>query len=182
MLTAEREALVVENIKLTHHIAKKYFHPYLDHDDLASIGTIGLIKAAKIFDESKGYKFSSLACDVIEREIIKEIIKLSRAKRRGVVHSFNEPIADDLTYEDTIFDSRDFESEIVNHLSLYKALKELTILEQCIVINYFGLFGAEPINQPTLSKHLGISQAHVSRIFRKTLLKLKKYIEGEETK
>lgn len=108
MLTAEREALVVENIKLTHHIAKKYFHPHLDHDDLAGIGTIGLIKAAKTFDESKGYKFSSLAYKAIEREIIKEIIKFSRAKRNGIVYSFEDHIADNLTIGDTIFDTKNF--------------------------------------------------------------------------
>lgn len=178
MLTAEREVLVVENIKLTHHIAKKYFHPYLDHDDLVSIGTIGLINAAKTFDESKGYKFSSLAYKAIEREIIKEIIKFSRAKRNGIVYSFEDHIAVNLTIGDTIFDTKNFEREIVNSLSLYKALKQLTLKEQLVVIYYFGLFENEPLNQKTIASLLGVTQTIVSRILRKALLKLRKCIEG----
>ena len=40
-----RDKLVEHNLRLVAHIIKKYYAKESEHDDLVSIGTIGLIKA-----------------------------------------------------------------------------------------------------------------------------------------
>ena len=47
------EKLVAHNLRLVAHVAKKYYGSGSDNDDLISIGTIGLIKAASSFDYTK---------------------------------------------------------------------------------------------------------------------------------
>ncbi|MGR6906183.1 sigma factor [Lysinibacillus sp. BSL11] len=53
MQTAEQERLVVENKRLVHFIAKRYYQQNMEHDDFAQVGMIGLIKASRIFDAKK---------------------------------------------------------------------------------------------------------------------------------
>ena len=49
-----RDRLIVHNLRLAAHIAKKYASPEADSDDLVSIGTIGLIKAVNTFRPEAG--------------------------------------------------------------------------------------------------------------------------------
>ena len=65
-----RTYLVSHNLRLVAHIVKKYYAASNDQDDLISIGTIGLIKAANTFDYSKGIRFSSYAARCIENVIL----------------------------------------------------------------------------------------------------------------
>ena len=65
-----RNKLVEHNLRLVAHIIKKYYAVQSDHDDLVSIGTIGLIKAINIFDSEKQIRLSSYASRCIENEIL----------------------------------------------------------------------------------------------------------------
>ena len=67
---AAREKLIRHNLRLVAHIIKKYYASYRDQEDLISIGTIGLIKAASTFNSSKGTKFATYASRCIENEIL----------------------------------------------------------------------------------------------------------------
>ena len=72
-----RNELVEHNLRLVAHIIKKYYASYRDQEDLISIGTIGLIKAASSFNSSKGTKFATYASRCIENAILSQ-----RNKRR----------------------------------------------------------------------------------------------------
>jgi len=48
-----------EHIGLVYHIAKKYTN--IEFDDAISAGSLGLVKAANTFDESRGFKFATYA-------------------------------------------------------------------------------------------------------------------------
>lgn len=66
--------LVTENTALVHYIVHKYFNKTscdFDYDDYVSVGNIALVKAAKYFDESKGYKFATYASKLIYGEILR---------------------------------------------------------------------------------------------------------------
>ncbi|MDF2499345.1 MAG: Grass [Anaerosporomusa subterranea] len=66
------EHLVNENIRLPAYIVEKYCYMHLSYcefEELVSVGNIGLVKAAKHFDVSKGFKFSTYACSAIRGEI-----------------------------------------------------------------------------------------------------------------
>ena len=65
-----KNKLIEHNLRLVAHIIKKYYASYRDQEDLISIGTIGLIKAANSFNSSKGTKFATYASRCIENTIL----------------------------------------------------------------------------------------------------------------
>lgn len=75
----EQEELVLNNLKLVHYFVNKLDVPYRDYEDIISIGTVGLIKAAITFDSSKGLEFSTYAGKCINNEIL---LHLRREKKR----------------------------------------------------------------------------------------------------
>ncbi|MCL2055880.1 MAG: sigma-70 family RNA polymerase sigma factor [Oscillospiraceae bacterium] len=64
-----KNKLIEHNLRLVAHIIKRYYSNIRDQDDLISIGTIGLIKAASTFDYEKGAKFATYASRCIENTI-----------------------------------------------------------------------------------------------------------------
>ena len=64
-----REQLIVHNLRLVAHIARKYEKSPSDRDDLISCGTIGLIKAVSTYADGKG-ALSAYASRCIENEIL----------------------------------------------------------------------------------------------------------------
>ncbi len=66
---SEFDSLVTENTGLVHACAKKFSGRGVEYEDLYSCGCIGLVKAAKRFDPTLGFKFSTYAVPVILGEI-----------------------------------------------------------------------------------------------------------------
>ena len=56
---AAKNQLIEHNLRLVAHIVKKYYAVSGEQEDLISIGTIGLIKAASTFDYEKGTRFAT---------------------------------------------------------------------------------------------------------------------------
>ncbi len=63
------EKRVNDNLKLVHLCCHKMSNKGIEYDELYSTGCLGLVKAAKKFDEKKGFKFSTYAIPVILGEI-----------------------------------------------------------------------------------------------------------------
>lgn len=66
---SREESLVTDNLGLVHLAAKRFMQRGIDYEDIYQAGCLGLIKAAKKFDASLGYKFSTYAVPVIIGEI-----------------------------------------------------------------------------------------------------------------
>lgn len=64
-----RDKLIVHNLRLVAYIVNKKYPDCKDADDLVSIGTIGLIRAAETFDCSQNNRFSTYASRCIDNAI-----------------------------------------------------------------------------------------------------------------
>lgn len=86
------ETLISENIGLVKNIARRFFGRGTEYEDIVQIGTIGMIKAAKSFDESYNTVFSTYAVPLIIGEIRRYfrddgMIKVSRDIRKKALLS-----------------------------------------------------------------------------------------------
>lgn len=61
--------MIEKNLGLVGSVCKKYLHMNYEYDDLFQVGCIGLTKAVKNFDISKGFEFSTYAVPLITGEI-----------------------------------------------------------------------------------------------------------------
>lgn len=75
------EKLVKANLRFVVSVAKQYHHNKVPLNDLINEGNVGLIKAAKMFDETKGFKFISYAVWWIRQAIMDSLDKHSRIVR-----------------------------------------------------------------------------------------------------
>jgi len=128
------EQLVLENLKLAYYFAKK-FRQQSDFDDIAQTAMIGLIKAARTFDENKKRKFSTYASKCIQNEIYMYFRKEKKQQRLNCV-SLDEILYDDngnlLVIGDTVADtcgSSNPDSAYENTSELEEALQTILNLE-----------------------------------------------------
>ena len=175
-----RDVLIERNLRLVAHIVKKYNNIGKDTDDLISIGTIGLIKAIKTFDNTKGTKLATYAARCIENEILMTIRSNKKIKFESSLH---EPIGIDKegneinlldilgTEPDVIVEEVNLKLEVKK---LYKAIKGLKDREKTIIELRYGLIDGRPKTQREIAGLLGISRSYVSRIESKALKKLNK--------
>lgn len=181
--TEAKNELIEHNLRLVAHIIKKYYSSYRDQEDLISIGTIGLIKAASSFNSEKGTKFATYASRCIENEILMHF----RQKRKSMQDvSISDPIDIDkdgnsITLMDIVQDDENILEQIdlsIQSKKLYHFIEnQLEPREQKILAYRYGLYNMRPLPQREVAKKMDISRSYVSRIEKKALEKLKKYFE-----
>ncbi len=173
-----RNVLIERNLRLVVHIIKKYYSSSADHDDLISIGTIGLIKAISTFDSSKNTRLATYASRCIENEIL---MYFRSQKKSASDVSLNETLdnesessslslMDVISCEDDMLDNVDLAANI-KLLRKYMTT-ELTGRERRIICMRYGIGGEKALTQHEIAKKLDISRSYVSRIEKKALTKL----------
>jgi len=75
------ERMTQANLRFVVSVAKQYQNQGLSLSDLINEGNVGLMKAAKRFDETKGFKFISYAVWWIRQSILQSIVEYSRLVR-----------------------------------------------------------------------------------------------------
>ena len=181
--TEAREKLIVHNLRLAAHIAKKYTSSAADSDDLVSIGTIGLIKAVNTFRPEAG-RLNAYASRCIENEIL---MHLRAAKRNKAVVSLDDPIGADSdgnevrlmdllsSDEETVPDRVEITVESERALKLLD--KVLDSREKQVIALRYGIIDNIQRPQHEVARLMGISRSYVSRIEKHALMKLKQAME-----
>lgn len=176
---AARDKLILHNLRLVSHIVRKYYGTSPDHEDLTSIGTIGLVKAVDTFKEDAGTRFSSYASRCIQNEIL---MNFRSKKKRANEVSLGETIDVDrdgnpLTYMDVISTNEDLGEEFDRKILIERALRfvknSLDERERQIIAMRYGVLGVrKPLTQKEIAEKLGISRSYVSRLEKSALEKL----------
>ena len=190
MASGDQEAkrkLIEHNMRLVAHVAKKYYNPEDDMEDMISIGTIGLLKAVGTYNPGKGSKLATYAARCIDNELL---MHFRGKKKRSKDISIYEPIGTDKEGNQIhLFDILEEEAvdvveqmEQEKHLAMLKRLlpRVLTRREYEIISRRFGLGREDPVTQREVAEKLGISRSYVSRIEKKALLKLREAFLSEE--
>ena len=179
-----KNKLIEHNLRLVAHIIKRYYASMRDQEDLISIGTIGLIKAAFTFKNDKGTRFATYASKCIENEILMHFRNLKKTSQDVFI---SDPIDIDkegnsLTLQDIMSD----DDNVFEHIDLrmkseqmYGYLRKLSPREQKIIVMRYGLFCTKPLTQREVSRALGISRSYVSRIEKKAIATLRKQFARE---
>lgn len=175
--------MILRNLRLVAHIVKHYNFDEKDIEEYLSIGTIGLIKAIKTFDCSKGNRLATYASKCIDNELL---MALRSEKKKNKDISLQETVGIDKEgNEINIIDiidtgEKDFLDGYIlkyNIKKLYEGIeKVLTEREKNIIIKRYGLLRNDEITQRELADGMGISRSYVSRIEKEALNKLKNYI------
>jgi RNA polymerase sporulation-specific sigma factor len=179
-----REELILHNMRLVAHVAKRYLSSEEDPEDLISIGTIGLIKAVSTFDREYGSRFATYAIRCIDNEML--MYFRSRKKQKGEV-SLYEPIgtdkegnqihlfdvleSEDIDVAETLEQKRQI-VRIRRHMTEVLTPREFEIIEK-----RYGLFGQREQTQREIAVATGISRSYVSRMEKKALQKLKNFLQ-----
>jgi len=181
-----RTMLIERNLRLVVYIARKFENTGVSVDDLASIGTIGLIKAVNTFDPHKNIKLATYASKCIENEIL---MFLRRNYKVRMEVSFDEPLnvdwdGNELLLSDILGTESDLilkniEMEVEKKL-LYLAMEKLNERERRIMELRFGLKGSEEKTQKEVAEMMGISQSYISRLEKRIFQRLKKEIKKME--
>lgn len=113
------ERLTKANLRFVVSVAKQYQNQGLSLADLINEGNIGLIKAAKRFDETRGFKFISYAVWWIRQAILQALAEQSRIvrlplNRVGTLHKIGK-VSSSLEQE---FGREPSPEEIATHLDL----------------------------------------------------------------
>lgn len=171
---SEIDKLITDNLGLAYYWAHKYFNVG-EFDDVVGTAQLGLVKAAKAFDPSKGNKFPTFATIYIKKELLMQNRKNKR-QIKALSLEAEVMLGNDyktILLEETIPSDECFEDDIIDKLDLHnsfeRVFKCLTENEkQCIILYYIN-----GINQCKISEMLGLSQSYSSRLIKSGIRKIR---------
>ena len=177
-----RKELIEHNLRLVVYIARRFENTGINIEDLISIGTIGLIKAINTFQPAKNIKLATYASRCIENEILMYF----RSRRKSLQDvSISDPIdidkdgnsltlMDVMSEDDNLIDQLDCKMKMEQ---LYRLLEEkLSPRQREVLTCRYGLYGMRSQTQREVAARLGISRSYVSRIEKKAIEILAKYL------
>ncbi|MBQ8342082.1 MAG: sigma-70 family RNA polymerase sigma factor [Clostridia bacterium] len=183
---AATETLLCENMGLVRNTAKRFCDRGCEYEDLVQIGTIGMLRAIRTFDLSRGTAFSTFAVPLIVGEIRRHL------RDDGMVHvsrGYKKLAADLMYHRREIAEREGREPDVAELASLCDTTKEeaavalaslnpVTSLSECMFEEEKGelserITDDESANEPAiLSDRLALREAigRMPPLWRKILL------------
>lgn len=178
------DRLVRGNLRFVVSIAKRYQNRGVPLSDLVNEGNVGLIRAARRFDETKGVRFISYAVWWIRQGILQAL----RDRRGGAAE--DGPVPQHVSLEASVWESREVRledvvpdelnegpDEAVQRNALRDALdSSLTALperEETVLRLYFGLDGQDPCTLDEIGSRLRISRERARQLKDRALARLR---------
>jgi len=170
--------LVLGNLRLVVHLAKKYQGMGLSLEDLVHEGTIGLCIARDKFDSSKG-KFSTYAAQWIKATIRQALNNKSRTIRVPAHRTHLTEEAPKVSQLNTAYQGsyiprveKKFEESHIDHKIQY-LLGKLKPKQQEIIKMKFGIGYDEEMKTSEIAKKLGLTAQAVNGNIRNALKLMK---------
>lgn len=179
-----RNILIERNLRLVAHVVRKYESSGEDMEDLISIGTIGLIKAIKTYNDDRGVRLATYAARCIENEVLMHLRNIKKVKQEVSIY---EPIGYDKEgNEISLLDVLTVDNEIIDLVEtklqeekVREKINTLSCRERQVIEMRYGLFDGLKETQREIARKLGISRSYVSRIEKRALKKLIREISVE---
>ncbi|MBS0262546.1 MAG: sigma-70 family RNA polymerase sigma factor [Planctomycetes bacterium] len=165
-----RNLLAESNLRLVVSIARRLADPYYAFDDIVSDGNLALLNAIEKFDFSRGFRFSTYATHVIQRDLYRH----SR-RRRELAKRTASGVDDWLSATPDEHDVTDHQGEVFDrwqHL-LVLMQQELTPREQTILAMRLGTdLETGPQTLQAIAGQLGISKERVRQLEVRAIARL----------
>lgn len=172
--SAIREHIVQQNLGLAYSMMSRFNTHLIDEDDLLSDAMLGLTRAVDRFNPWRGYRFSTYACNVIVRALMRRG-KRERNRRRLF------PVQYEVTFErpETLPDG---ERELyVERLSqvLQDNLGQLTDLETRVLSQRFTGERQDRLTFQEIGEEVGLSKERVRQIQNIAIRKLRRALAAD---
>ena len=163
-----KNKLVTANLRFVVSVAKQYQHRGLPLNDLINEGNIGLIKAAKKFDETRGFRFISYAVWWVRQSIL---LAIAAHKRIMCVPQDEVERLSRIRHDDSHIDRKIDHESIAQEFNavLKRVLKER---EAFIIRECYGV-GCPEKGLDDIAKELGLTRERVRQIREKSIEKLR---------
>ena len=157
-----KEELVLHNMRLVAHVAKKYVSSEEEQEDLISIGTIGLMKAVDSLMHLRSKKKQRKEVSMFEP--IGTDKEGNQIQLVDVLEFHDKNVADEVTKREQMKKICTFMNDVLSEREAF------------IIRRRYGIGGNQELTQREIARALGISRSYVSRIEKRALEKLKKVI------
>jgi RNA polymerase primary sigma factor len=167
---ALKNRIVQANLRLVVAIAKKRVGPVGDLFELVSDGNMSLMQAVEKFDFARGFKFSTYASWAIIRNFSRSVPAEKERRERFVTG-----LVDQYDVAARAHDDQEYESDRLREREAMEAmLGRLNDRERQILINRYGLDGADKMTLVQLGHAMGVTKERIRQIEVRARNKLRK--------
>ena len=168
-----REYIVTDNFGLAYTMIARFRAKGFDHDDLLSEALFALARAVDRFNPWRGFRFSTYACNVIARALM----------RRGKIQSRYRqlfPVQCEGPFDriERVDAGGDIYIERVRRV-MARNLGDLTEMEFRILAKRFPVDRGEPLTFRQIGKVVGLSKERVRQIQNAALVKLREALRSD---
>jgi len=177
--------LIEANLRFVVVIARQYQGQGLSMEDLVSEGNLGLMKAARKFDATRGLRFVNYAVVFIRQQIEKAVRKESdeqrvESTRDGQTRSVDAPLGSKanvsllsvlVNADSPQADQRVYNASLEN--AVERSLQTLNERETFVINAYFGI-GEERQTMAEIAERMDLKRERVRQIRDRAVRRLKK--------